>query len=369
MDLYLHVGLPKTGTSSLQLFFSNERAFLMRHSILYPGTGIQIKGHHAFARAFAEDVQAENLRWATAVDSSQLMGDFKREVSAKKPGIVLLSSEAFVPVKIVTPLLEALKSLELFQNVKIIVYLRRQDEYLESRYAQSIAVHDTAADPEEFYVHEKQKLLLDFLWLLDQYEKLAGKTNLIVIPFEPEQNQPDLITDFCKRVFSLDPAGKVKTGYRANERLNRHALEFVRRFRPSEPMATAKNSYFLSVLSDWSRGQSDDPEYRYLLPPDLRKQILNECSDMNRAIARKYMGRDDGVLFQNVTVNTNWKNYRMIPEEVLFDIVGYLYDNLYSKQEVVGESSLLKEGADSWSAKGSFVRYLMKLFKNRLSKK
>lgn len=63
--LILHTGTHKTGTTSLQKAFHDNRKHLARHGVLYPETGLSQKpgnwGHHDLAYAMRSDTQARAL--------------------------------------------------------------------------------------------------------------------------------------------------------------------------------------------------------------------------------------------------------------------------------------------------------------------
>jgi len=47
MDVFLHIGLPKTGTTTIQRFLINNKYFLYKkHGVLYPSTPLFNSGHH-----------------------------------------------------------------------------------------------------------------------------------------------------------------------------------------------------------------------------------------------------------------------------------------------------------------------------------
>ena len=51
--LYIHIGMPKAGSTSLQTFFTLNRARLQAHGVDYPDRGIYFHkvAHHVWARA------------------------------------------------------------------------------------------------------------------------------------------------------------------------------------------------------------------------------------------------------------------------------------------------------------------------------
>ena len=136
--LYLHIGMHKTGTTALQTFFSLNERTLATRGVCYPEVGRSKPSvaHHDIANSIKGPPfpLREPARSADAY-ICDLQGCF-----SSFPNIVL-SSEIFmrfVPafgdhLGLNLSALDALASIA--DVVKIIVYLRRQDDNLESFYS------------------------------------------------------------------------------------------------------------------------------------------------------------------------------------------------------------------------------------------
>ena len=62
MECILHIGLPKTGTTSLQAALSENRESLLRHGVVYPETGLNGNGKHkGLLNAVLTDVDTERF--------------------------------------------------------------------------------------------------------------------------------------------------------------------------------------------------------------------------------------------------------------------------------------------------------------------
>lgn len=190
--VYLHIGTPKTGSSSLQFFLFNNRNKLGELGILYPKTGITKKGT---AKRYAH----HNLNWVLTKDTNKHYDpnagnweDLDQEINEQnmKPEKIILSAESFYdlldPSNI--PLIkEYLKKHE----TKIIVYLRNQYEYFRSYYGLIIRSGATCSFKQYILNHQHQG---DYYRNLLPWCKIFGKENIIVIPY----NKLDVIDDFLK---------------------------------------------------------------------------------------------------------------------------------------------------------------------------
>lgn len=128
--LILHVGYPKTGTSTLQRAFDGERDHILaRYGLLYPESCVARPehGHHDLAWEITGNALFDPSRGGRA--------ELVEEVRRIDPTDVLLSSEAFVDTLVDHS--EAVDRLiagfDRFDPV-IVVAVRRIDEYLEALY-------------------------------------------------------------------------------------------------------------------------------------------------------------------------------------------------------------------------------------------
>ena len=182
MKALVHIGLPKTGTSSIQAFCVQNHDYLLKHGLLYPSSGLQGQAHHLFARAFCSPEKEASLGWVDKVDRRQLVSDFVAELNEVKPDRVLLTSEAFGDVSILEALIEELRSLDLFDSIEVIVYLRRQDEYMEAKYSTDRRAGITDLSTQEYLSTRKGDI--NYLWLVQQLDRICGKSQIQVCLFD-----------------------------------------------------------------------------------------------------------------------------------------------------------------------------------------
>ncbi len=177
--LYLHFGMYKTATTSIQKLFTKHRYLLHQHNILYP-TSFRDSGHaHYGLNAAFSFLRGDTL----AVGRS----GFDAELEESGAGNVILSNEFLTPTRS--------EHYEEFWNyfngydVKIVLFLRHHVDWLVSMYSESLARQEPIWQPG---FKEYCKFQLDFNkqpWfysqLLAEYAAICGKENLIVIPYDP----------------------------------------------------------------------------------------------------------------------------------------------------------------------------------------
>jgi len=100
MKLVLHIGWPKTGTSSLQAFCRSNRRELLKNGVLYPKSWLQGVGHHLFPTALMRDDQRRgrrDLRDTGNLDVATIAGTIREEIeSCSDVHTIIVSSERFM---------------------------------------------------------------------------------------------------------------------------------------------------------------------------------------------------------------------------------------------------------------------------------
>ena len=134
--LWLHAGLHKTGTTSLQSFLAQNRDLLARHGVLYvrAGTNQYLNGNHNVAWEITGDHRFE-LDTGTLMEAAQEIDDFD--------GDAIMSSEDFESLlhrpKAFNPLFR--HKLLAGHQITVVVYVRNQAEYLASLFLENQANH------------------------------------------------------------------------------------------------------------------------------------------------------------------------------------------------------------------------------------
>lgn len=141
--LVIHIGMHKTGSSSIQRFLSRNRLALRLFGVFYPESrgadGRRESKHNALFKAISHEADhgAPHPRLGASAALVRSVGD---RIERAGPRVAILSAEGFSGEK--PAFAEALAPLGRRFDTKIIVFLRRQDEWLESFYRQMILSED-----------------------------------------------------------------------------------------------------------------------------------------------------------------------------------------------------------------------------------
>lgn len=121
--IFLHIGIGKTGTTSIQKMFFESRKKLLKDQTLYPLTGISHYGHHNLAKLGDENISTETLF---------LYNQLLHEIETSCANKIVISSENFIFMKpnYIKKIAETLNCFD----VKVVVYVREQISLFESTY-------------------------------------------------------------------------------------------------------------------------------------------------------------------------------------------------------------------------------------------
>lgn len=300
--IILHIGMNKTGSTSLQDTLYANRKILLQNNLLYPNTGLkrpatchyEFSGWFGFGHSNTGKMPKQNL--------SQELAKLNAEIKQSQCSNILISSEFFV----LPGNFEAVKCFLSNFKVRIIVYLRRHDDWWVSLYSQAMKSVDNPPWPAgltgylDFY-QQKFPRIGDYRVLLDKWAEVFGSENLIVRPFERAQNQPDLITDFMTAIGFADLPPKMSCPANpANLSLTYGAtelLEISKKIDVTERQRNKINRYAFSM--------KDDSIGRHWLSPQQRIHLIAKYQADYAYIANKYMSRADGRLFVDISVQSD----------------------------------------------------------------
>lgn len=290
--LYIHIGRPKVGSTAIQRFLKFNRSLLLEKGVLYPETGERENASHLLAEALDSKSDAAGQR-------EELFATLVRELADSPAQVAVLSSENLYFVD--PGLLK--KQFPATVDIKIVCYVRRQDEVLVSSYIQEMK--DGSLDPGEEldldrYLGNSERLrLLDYKHVLDRWAAVYGQSNIIVRVFEKEQLKGDLFGDIRDVLGLQDDPAFVVPPSRVNPTPTTDVLELIKVVNAYDVSPLLKRQ-LKSRLVELSETLDYDPAFdaKRAFTPAQRAKALAGFDASNAATARDYLGRSDGVLFR-----------------------------------------------------------------------
>jgi hypothetical protein len=167
--IYLHIGTDKTGSTAIQKLLYWNRSRLQTRGLLYPVSGMM---HYDHARLKLALDDGDPAPWASL-----------REEVASYPGFdVAISHEGFYNLSGET--LQRLKEWLPCAEVRVILYLRRQDDMIESGMLQQLKTHEVIPDLFEFESGEMPwRANLDYGEIVQRWGEAFGRQNIRLRPY------------------------------------------------------------------------------------------------------------------------------------------------------------------------------------------
>ncbi len=302
--LFIHIGIQRTSTTSIQSFTSKNRSELLNKGV-FPGRG----GGRNFA--FFQRLIDKKL---TAAEASASLVRAAEEASDGVHSIIL-SDERLCMLQS----LEVFKEFRDYFDVKVVFFLRRQDLWLQSWYLQNVKwqwnkelSHITV---EDFLNKRAQFHWLDFEKLIKRWADCFGKENIKPAIFEREQMPEGPICKFCNLI-GIDDCSGLETDIRVNESFSLDASEFMRRL----PLHELSDKQRLVVEKSVLNVPLENKLKGSIVSGEKSLSILEDYEVSNRRVAQEHFGRD--YLFLEGLPNLN---------EPVVDINNISGDELLSK--------------------------------------
>lgn len=202
---YIHIGHEKTGTTTLQIFLQKNSDALTQNNLVYLGDGNSAYmhgiGHFPIVASFYEKcpnfIPSEKHK-----PSSEVLEALSKDADETEHDIIL-SCEHFSSRLTKLEDIERLKKALSDRQVKIICYIRRQDEQAVSLY--STLVKGGHTDPFSLNDVKPENRYFDYSRILKDWATVFGSENMIVRDYSRQALfGRDICTDFL-HVLDINP--------------------------------------------------------------------------------------------------------------------------------------------------------------------
>jgi glycosyltransferase involved in cell wall biosynthesis len=296
--LIIHLGATKTGSTALQHLLEDNRPALLRKGIWYPEVGLfwqpgrphKQAGHAGFLNPENRQELRQHLLNGLALMPGQIH-------------TIILSSEGFFLNPQSATLIEDFRDFD----VEMVVYLRRQDEWANSQYAEFVAggaINSTSLPFAEWLQTGMARSCLDYDRLIGTWEKSLNKDAIHIRRYLRQPGVDwDIIADFAEAtrlpdITRLPPLAREKTN---EARLSSAHVELIRLF--NKRRFPGKNVYLnfietaVARLNAWRREQGLPMPSPWLLTGEVADRIMVAAATGNARIARDYFGLSADELF------------------------------------------------------------------------
>jgi hypothetical protein len=311
-ELVVHVGMGKTGTSSIQHFLRANEEALAEHGVLYPRSpggrrhirlGLFITPDAEFAGSRVARRQSQDPAWREQILASPAAfreafeAALADEIDASGLSRVLMSDEAVFGSSEGSMRLLGDFARRHGAALRLVCYLRRQDDHVISRYQQAVKWGEVRRIAERTAELELSPTY-DYDERLDAWSRLAEPADLVVRRFERDRFHGGSLThDFLEAAgVAVDPAALDEEPPTLNESLDAESVEFLRILnlhrvrRQGAEVGMINNRKLVRRLASEPGGPT------LTLPEPVLDRFMARWEDGNRRVARRWFG-EDGDLF------------------------------------------------------------------------
>lgn len=295
--LYLHIGTHKTGTTSIQEFCYSHGEFLFKQGIAYPIFPYRYVQKNGVKKPLSRNacflswhVWDENGKINTALED-QLFNDCLNRIHDlfRSYDTVVLSDEALCKRMYQTKgTLERVvqDSKANGYTLKLVIYLRRQDHFIESRWNQAIKISlDHNMDLEEYIKYYSE--YLEYYKILDYYASVVGDENIIVKRYT-DAARKGILQDFLQ-VIGMDPERIPEDNAYTNAGLYGNTIQIKRLINQVESLTYAEQCLFrqsLLLCSDISKQHYPCSEFS----EEERRDFMSRYEEENELLAERFIG-------------------------------------------------------------------------------
>jgi hypothetical protein len=289
-ELLIHIGLHKTGTSAIQAFLRDNRTNLLKQGILYPLNIEAWVNHNPLIWHLMEaKYLPKNHAYYVKESSAKHWETLRCIIGESDAPRVLLSAEDFC---LIDP--EKIAELCFGFSTRILIYLRRQDQYLQSVYNEDVKSFGFMRE-ESFDAFLKTNRLNDIIHyerFLQRWIDAFGRDRINVGIYDRAHLAQGLIFDFTSRAgICLDESIK-RPQRKVNASLPGNILEIKRllnRFHLSE----WQHRFLLDSLMNTPmvhRQKKASYSDHTFLTHERRKAFLEQFQEGNQAVALNFFG-------------------------------------------------------------------------------
>lgn len=332
--IYLHIGLPKTGTTSIQRTLDDMTALLEEQNYAY------VTCEQCFQWLLM--LLEAREKGYTATDSISAM--IRSHIAALPQKHIVLSCENFsgyffYEQKLLSHLIAQMLGVALQgHDVHVLVYLRRQDRFFESIYTQTLHIGRDWSFEE--YMRRSSPELLRWKEMLGAYAEVFGRKALEVRIYDRKNlHNQDAVSDFLQWAGIRSDSLHQEQPRQENLSFSPEAVRIARAFNSAITMTDEERAaYPLMTAVALKSGTKSESEYlhcrqacRHGIHPERYRDLnmssiqrvlgygsvrghaaqagymdkaqrvtfLEQYAEENAAIARQYLGKEDGILFDD----------------------------------------------------------------------
>lgn len=329
--LYIHIGTPKTATTSLQHFCDENEKILEEQGYCYPifphkFKGVSITRNGSFLGWVSSSKKDKRNKLEEEKYFRQGM-DMVLENFRKFDNVILSEeatwSAAFRRGKPYIWEQIRQEAEEHGYGVKIIVYLRRQDSLADSWWKQKVKVGRriySTSSWEEF-VSDPSQLEFDYYGAIKKIEAVLGKENIIIRRFGKQYfKNGSIYEDFMEALgVRYDSRFVISEGKRNNSLFgNSHE---IKRILNMLNMNKHDRLFFKRIVREISDNHTD-LKGETMFSAEEARQFMEKYREGNRKLMQEYFGKDEDLFDMDFSKNKKWVLDHTEMEQDIISLIG-----------------------------------------------
>lgn len=361
--LYLHIGTPKTATTSIQSFCYQNREILEKQGFYYPMFDYHFQNIQPYRNAHFLICRVRDENERAIVEQQECItyeGIHRVQQLFEVHDKIILSDEGiwnrgFIKdadcwTKIQKEFVE--KGIE----VKVIVYLRRQDDFLYSWWNQQIkeGMAKYSKWTWQDVLREKPYIQLDYFEMLQKISEYVGKGNIIVRRFQVNDFVGGRIEkDFLNVLGIVDTEAFIYEDSVRNISLTKNMAAIKRILNTMPELQQSENRVFRNIATQLSAEVGNDRNSSMFFKEEA-ENFLMQYVDGNDRIAKEYMNQEDILFSRTVEEKDTWdrSNPEMMQDVIRFFGTTTLY--------LLNQNEELRQRVESQEHHIEHIRYKLK---------
>lgn len=241
--LILHIGTPKTGSTSIQESLGNSRQILLRNNVHYPT--VQPYNHiFNFVPIFLDDPNVAlpfKLLQITGDEKNTKVQNYRKlwenEIRSCTKDYFIISAEDFTLPYFTEDAVNRLKIFveQFFDEITIIAYVRHYDQWIPSQIQQAVknGMNSELVELIEHFLKCPPRMA--YRKIFRKWIKAFGKENIVIRPFDPKVFHNDRLLDDFFLACNLPVKNDLIPEIRSNESIGKNAVLFLQEYNKSYP--------------------------------------------------------------------------------------------------------------------------------------
>lgn len=236
-QVYIHIGIGKTGTSSIQRMMQYNAENLIKNGVLYPLAELHPSGAQHVLADFKNEYMSDKIQ--------SLFTQIKREYIANDSRMMILSAEGFCFCK--ASYIDEIANIFREWDVKIIFYTRNQVDILKSSYLQGIKNNTTKHKTFEDYF-KYCKNAFRYSQRIEGWINAFGKKSIILKDYDDEKVKKNLLYDFA-RTCDIESLIDFEQDYNENESIISEFIKVTRMINSIDMDVKSRTGLIKEIIS------------------------------------------------------------------------------------------------------------------------